>query len=101
MDQSPESSSESIAVQHAKDLERPARDWLQQIFGRPLRDDEDITIVLSAPHPAPDAALRQVGAQRLQRVLDKAAANMQAVPDAEFQEAIDEAIKHIRPSYEP
>ena len=100
MDQSHESSAEPIAVQHAKDLERPAREWLQQVFGRPIRDDEDVTIVLSAPHPAPDAALRQAAARRLERVLDKAAANMQGVPDADFHGAVDEAMKHIRPSYE-
>ena len=101
MDQSPESSSEPIAVQHAKDLERPARDWLQQIFGRPLRDDEDVTIVLSAPHAAPNATLRQAATQRMNRVLDQAAANMQGVADAEFESAVDEAMKHVRPSYEP
>jgi hypothetical protein len=37
------------------------------------------------------AAFHQLG-----EILDKAAANMQDVPDAEFDQAADEAMEHIR-----
>src|SRR6266581_4845499 len=100
MAQSRRTSSAPIVVQHGRDLDSPARDWLQRIFGRPVRDDEDVTIVLSAPHPAPSSAVRKEVAQRIERVLDQSAANMQGVSEDDFQQAVDEAMKHVRPSYE-
>jgi hypothetical protein len=96
-----ESPIEPIAVRHARDLDSPARDWLQRLFGRPLRDDEDVTIVLSAPHAAPPASERRAAFQRIEKVLDRAAENMRDVPDDEFEEAADEAMKHVRPTFEP
>lgn len=98
---SPESDCDPIAVQHARDLDVSGRDWLQRLFGRPLRDDEDVTIVLSARHDAPSGADKRDALNRLERVLDKSAANMQGVSDREFDEAVDEAMKHVRPTYEP
>lgn len=89
-----------IIVRHASDLEGPARDWLQGLLGRPLRDDEDVTIVLSAPHAAPPAAERRAAFQRMENVLDRAAENMRNLPDHEFEEAADEAMKHVRPTFE-
>ena len=98
---SPDSACDPVAVQHARDLEPPARDWLQRLFGRPLRDDEDITIVLSAPHHAPSAADRKAARDSLERVLDKSAANLQRLSDGDFDEAVGEAMKHVRPTFEP
>lgn len=97
----PESPTGRIAVRQAKDLDAPARDWLQRLFGRPLRDDEDVTILLSAPHPVPSASERRAAFQRMEKILDRAAENMRDVPDDEFEEAANEAMKHVRPSFEP
>ena len=96
-----ESPMEPIAVRHARDLDNPAREWLQRLFGRPLRDDEDVTIVLSAPHAAPPASERRTAFQRMEKVLDRAAENMRDLPDDEFEEAADAAMKHVRPTFEP
>lgn len=90
-----------IAVRHARDLDDPAREWLQGIFGRPLRDDENITIVLSAPHTAASGAERRAAFRQIEQVLDRAAENMRQVADEEFEAAADEAMKKARPKYEP
>lgn len=95
-----ESPIEPIAVRHARDLESPAREWLQRLFGRPLRDDEDVTIVLSAPHAAPPAVERRAAFQRMEKILDRAAENMRDLPNDEFEAAADEAMRHVRPTYE-
>ena len=92
---------EPIAVRHAKDLDGPAREWLQRLFGRPLRDDEDVTIVLSAPHAAPPASDRRAAFQQMEKILDRAAKNMRDVSDDEFEEAADEARMQVRPTFEP
>lgn len=90
-----------IVVRHTKDLERSAREWFEQQFGRPLRDDENLTVVLSAPHAAPSLAERRAAFHRIERILDRAADNMRDVPDEEFEVAADEAMKQIRPTFEP
>ena len=92
---------EPYVVQHARDLNTTVRDWLQRIFGRALRDDEDVTILLSTPHLVPASPDRTVVARRLEQALDHAASNMENVSQAEFDTALDEAMMTIRPTYRP
>jgi len=89
---------EPCVVQHARDLNATVREWLQRIFGRALRDDEDVTILLTTPHAAPTSTDRKAVAKRLERVLDQAAANMESVSQAEFDKALDEAMLAVRPT---
>jgi hypothetical protein len=91
----------SLVVRHAKDLDGSARAWLQGLFGRPLRDDEDVTIVVSAAHATPPEPERRAAFQRLERILDRAAENMREVSDDEFDDAANEAMKNVRPTFEP
>ena len=76
-----ESPIESIIVRNASELESPAREWLQGLVGRPLRDDENVTILLSVPHSAPPAAERRAAFLRMENILDRAAENMRNLPD--------------------
>lgn len=87
---------ESISTQKASDIDTPARLWLQQLLGRPLGEKEEVTVFVVSPHDAPAAADRQAAVQRMDHVLDKTAETMKDVPDAEFDEAVDEAMDHIR-----
>ena len=87
---------DSIAVKKASEIELPAREWLQQIFGRSLRDNDEITIFLPTVHAAPAVTQRKAAFTRMGRVLDQAADNMQDIPDAEFDAALDEAMDHLR-----
>jgi hypothetical protein len=90
---------ETIAVRHA-DLEAAGREWLQRLFGRPLRDDEDVTIVVSAAHAAAPISDRRAAFQSVERILDRAARNMSDISDEKFEDAADEAMKHVRPTFE-
>src|SRR3990172_826207 len=87
---------DSIAVKKAREIETPARQWLQQVFGRSLGDDEQVTIFVSSAHAAPAAKDRQEAFQQMNRVLDQASENMQDIPDAEFNEAVDESMEQMR-----
>jgi hypothetical protein len=87
---------DNITVQRARDLDVPARQWLEGLFGRSLREDEEVTIHLSVPHPAPTEAERKAALTRIETVLDRAADNMRDVPAATFEAAVDEAMAHVR-----
>ena len=86
----------NIAVRKVRDLDEPARQWIARLFGRELGEDEEITISVFPPHPGPTAAARQQAAARLDRILDKAAQNMEAVSDQEFEAAVEEALQQVR-----
>lgn len=87
-------SMESISTQKASDIDMPARQWLQHLFGRSLSEEEEVTILVVSPHAAPDD--RKSAFCRMDEVLDKSAANMQDVAVSNFDEAVDEAMDHIR-----
>ena len=87
---------ENIAIQKASQIDTAAREWLQRLFGRNLSEDEEVTIFVPVPHGAPTAEQRSAALCRASGVLDKSAENMQGVSDEEFDEALDEAMQHIR-----
>lgn len=87
---------DDIAVQKASEIETPARRWLQDLLGRSLSDNEQVIIFVAGVHGSPSPADRQHAFERMNRVLDRAAENMQHVPDAEFEAAVDEAMDQIR-----
>ena len=87
---------ESISVEKAGQIDGSARQWLQNKLGRLLSEDEQLTIFVATTHTASSAKDRQSAFQQMENVLDKAAENMKDIPEDEFNEAIDEAIDHIR-----
>ena len=88
---------DNVAVQRAKDLAAPAREWLQGLFGRSLAEDEEVTVLVSAPHPAPAGAERRAALDRLETILNRAAVNMRDVSDVQFEAAVAEAMASVRP----
>jgi hypothetical protein len=87
---------ENIAIQKASQIDAAAREWLQRLFGRPLSEDEEVTIFVPVSHDAPSMDERKAAFRRADEVLDQAAENMRDVSDREFDEALDEAMQHIR-----
>lgn len=90
-----------IVVRKAKDLDPSARAWLVSLFGRELRDDEEITVAI------PDATERAVlddraqARRRLLESLETLAERFKDVPDDEIEVILDEAMRSVRPTYEP
>ncbi len=87
---------EHVAVQKVKDIEAAARQWLQRLLGRKLKDEEQVTVMIFPPHAAPSGEAREVAWHRLENVLDKAAERMKDVPDEDFESAVDEAMDDVR-----
>lgn len=73
----------------------PAREWLQRVFGRSLGEDEQVTIFVATPHAACSGQDHRTAFQRMDRVLDKAAENMKSIPDDDFDQAVDEAMRKL------
>jgi hypothetical protein len=86
----------TIAVRKVKELDESARRWVEDLLGRQLGAEEEITVLVFPPHPAPSVSAREEPIRRMDAVLAKAAANLQDIPDSEFEAAVDEAMEHVR-----
>lgn len=91
---------DKVAIRSVHELDPLAKAWLQTLVGRELRDDERVSVRVFTVRPAPPPAARQAAGARLDQLLDKMAANMKDIPEEEFEAAVDEAMKAVRPSYE-
>ncbi|MCI0742081.1 MAG: hypothetical protein L0Y72_23860 [Gemmataceae bacterium] len=87
---------QNVAVRKMKDLDENARQWVQRVFGHEFHEEDQITLLVFPPHPAPPANVRQEGTARLEKLMDQAAAKAKDVPDEELEAAVDEAMEQIR-----
>jgi hypothetical protein len=88
---------ENVSINLARDLPASARSAVEDLLGRSLRDDEEVSIMALDPHPAPSGEARRASAERLRSTLDQLAHRAQDVADGEVDAAIDEAMNRIRP----
>jgi hypothetical protein len=88
---------ENIAVNKVMELSPPARAVIEHILGRALRDDEQVSVMAFAAHPAPSGTGRAASAQQLREAMDALAERASAVDPQELEEAFQEAMDHVRP----
>lgn len=88
---------ENVSINWARDLPASARIAIESLLGRSLRDDEEVSIMSLDPHAAPLGEERRASAERLKGALDQLAHQSRDVAAEEFEEAVDDAMNHIRP----
>jgi hypothetical protein len=88
---------ENVSINLARDLPASARSAVENLLGRSLRDDEEVSIMALDPHLAPSGDARRTSAERLRGALDQLALKAQDVAEGEVDDAVDEAMNHIRP----
>lgn len=87
---------ENIAIQKADELPSDARRAVEQVLGRALQHDEEVSIMALSPHEAPTGEARQALARQLEDRISKTAERVRDVSAEEQESAIDEAVKHVR-----
>jgi hypothetical protein len=85
---------ENGALRKVTELPADARNAMEHLLGRPLREDEAISINVYKPTPTGQA--REEASRRLLERIDKTAQRARGVPEAEIDAAIDEAADHVR-----
>jgi hypothetical protein len=88
---------ENVSINLARDLPASARTAVETLLGRSLRDDEEVSVMALDPHPAPSGEARRATAERLRGALDQLALKAHDVADGVVDDAVDEAMNHIRP----
>jgi L-lactate utilization protein LutC len=86
----------SSVLHKASELPPDIRQAVGRLLGRPLEPEEHVSVMAYRPHKAPNGAARTELADRLKERIDKTAARVKDIPEAELDELIDEAVDHIR-----
>jgi len=86
------------ALRKARDLSPDIRGALESLLGRPLREEETISVQVWPTQEAPTGAQREDAWRRLMERIDRTAARATDIPEAELDALIDEAVQYGRHS---
>jgi len=89
-------------VHSVKDMSADQRLAIEDLLGRRLRDDEELSIrPISITKDAPPLTRRIEISEAMRQYFDRIDEQRKDAPEEEINAAIDEALKHARPSYKP
>jgi len=88
----------NVSNQKASDLPQGLRSAVEQLLGRRIDADEEVSIVAVPPQEIPPADNRAAVAQKLEEFLNHRARKTADVPEEELDGAIDDAVEHVRHS---
>ena len=80
-----------------RELTAPVKAAIESLLGRPLQDDEQVSVRAFRCHEAPRGEARLEAARRLEEHLDRMAGKVKDVSRREMEAALDEALDFARP----
>ena len=86
----------NIAIHKANELPADARRVVEQVLGRSLEADEEVSIMAYSPHTAPRGEARKQLAHQLENRIATTAERALDISESEQEAAIDEAVNHVR-----
>ena len=84
------------ALKKARDLSPNVRNALETLLDRPLQEEETVSIQAYPTHNAPTGLEREEPWTRLLDRIDRTAARVKDVSEAELDALIDEAADYVR-----
>jgi DNA-directed RNA polymerase specialized sigma24 family protein len=89
---------QNVSTQKASELPPGVKSAVEQLLGRPIDADEEVSIVAVPSQHLPPSENRAVVARELEAFLNRRADKTKDVPDGEIELAVDEAVDHLRHS---
>ena len=86
-------------LHNARTLSQPVKSALEQLLGRTLEDNEEVSVRAYLPHEAPSAEKQRARANELRRLLAESDEKTRTTSESEHEEILDEAIRSVRPGY--
>ncbi|MGA2738672.1 MAG: hypothetical protein ABSG65_14645 [Bryobacteraceae bacterium] len=87
---------QTVSTQKAADLPPDVKSAVEQILGRPIAADEEVSVVAVPPQRIPPSGNRAIVARQLEDLLNRRAAKVRDICDEEIDAAIDEAVDRVR-----
>jgi len=86
----------NVSSQKASDLLQGVKSAVEQLLGRPIDADEEVSVVAVPPQQIPPASNRATVAQKLEKFLNQRARKTADVREEEIDGAVDAAVDHLR-----
>lgn len=87
---------QNIAVQKAGQMPLPLKAAVEQILGRAIGVDEEISIVAVPPQQVAPSEGRAAVVAKLEALLNRRAEKVGDIPEDEINSVVDEAVRHAR-----
>lgn len=89
---------QNVAIHKASELPPGVKSAVEQLLGRPIGADEEVSVAAVPPQQTPASENRAALGRKLEALLDRRAEKVSEVSGAEIDAAIDEAAEHVRHS---
>ena len=86
---------QNVSIQKASELPQTVKSAVEQLLGRPIAPDEEISVAAVPPQRVPPSESRAAVARNLAALLDRRADKVNC-PEEEIDAAIDEALHAVR-----
>ena len=86
----------NVSVQKAGQMPQPLRAAVEEILGRPIDADEEISIVAVPPQQAAPSQGKAAVVEKLEALLNRRAEKVRDIPEDKINAFIDEAVHHAR-----
>jgi hypothetical protein len=86
----------NVSIQKASDLPQGVKSAVEQVLGRPIGADEEISIAAVPPQQVPPSGNRLAVAQKLEALLNRRVEKVSDIADDEIDAAVDEAVDRVR-----
>ena len=87
---------QNVSIQKASELPQAMNSAVEQLLGRSIAPDEEISVVAAPPQRVPPLEGRAAVARNLEAFLSRRADKVNGVPEEEIAAAIDEALHMVR-----
>jgi hypothetical protein len=87
---------QNVSIHKAGDLPQGVKSAVEQLLGRPIGADEEVSIAAVPPQQIPPSANRAAVAQNIEAFLNLRAQKVRDVSGDEIDAAIDEAVDRVR-----
>ena len=87
---------QNVSIQKASDLPQAVKSAVEQLLGRSIAPDEEISVAAVPPQRNPPSESRAAVARSLEAFLNRRADKASGLPEEEIDAAIDEALHAVR-----
>jgi hypothetical protein len=87
---------QNVSIQRASELPQAVKSAIEQLLGRPIAPDEEISVAAVPPQRVPPSESRAAVARNLEAFLNRRADKVSGLPEEEIDAAIDEAVHAVR-----
>ncbi len=86
----------SVSIHKASDLRPDVKSAVEQLLGRAIESDEEVSVIATPPQQIAASADRAAIARKLQNFLDGRAEKSRGLSDKEMDSTVDEAVERVR-----